>query len=415
MTRRELHQSDPIQDVYRRDGRRVFATLVRLLGDFDLAEEALQSAFLAAAERWPGEGVPHNPASWLVSAGRFRAIDQIRRRKHMTPWSVAAERVAEIPDASPLPDEREAVEDDRLRLIFTCCHPSLSEEAAVAMTLREVCGLSSEAIARSFLIAPTTLAQRIVRAKAKIRDARIPYEVPDTDELPARLGRVLRVVYLVFTEGYSAADGPDLLRPDLTAEAIRLARLLRELLPEAEVQGLLALMILQESRRLARTTEEGDLIPLEEQDRNLWNRGAISEGAELVRRALISRHFGPYTLQAAIAAVHAEAPSTEATDWAEIVGLYDVLVRLEPSPVIALNRAVAIAMRDGPEAGLLLIAPLLDGDLSRFHLAHAAKADLLRRSARLEEAEASYRTALDLTIQEPERRFITRRLDEIGA
>ncbi|WP_353471840.1 RNA polymerase sigma factor [Salipiger sp. H15] len=407
--------TDPVQDLYRRENRRVFATLVRLLGDFDLAEDALQSAFLAAAQRWPRDGVPGNPVAWLVSAGRFRAIDALRRDRRMTPWSEAAEAAAEIPDGAMPPEDREAVEDDRLRLIFTCCHPSLSEEAAVALTLREICGLSTEAIARAFLVAPSTLAQRIVRAKSKIRDARIPYEVPETEALPARLGRVLRVVYLVFNEGHLAAQGSDLLRPDLTAEAIRLARLLAELIPDPEVLGLLALLLLQDSRRRARVTGAGDLVPLEAQDRTLWDREAIAEGTALVRRALGTRGFGSYALQAAIAALHAESPTPGATDWAEIAGLYDALLRIEPSPVIALNRAVAVAMRDGPDAGLALIEPLLaPGLLGGYHLAHAAKADLLRRAGRLGPARTSYEAALKLARQEPERRFLTARLAEIG-
>lgn len=406
---------DPFQALYRRENRRVFATLVRLLGDFDLAEDALQSAFLAAAERWPRDGVPANPVGWLVSAGRFRAIDSLRRQRRMTPWTEAAEAAAEIPDDAPAYEDLEAVEDDRLRLIFTCCHPSLSEEAAIAMTLREICGLSTEAIARAFLIAPTTLAQRIVRAKSKIRDARIPYEVPDRDELPGRFDRVLRVIYLVFNEGHLASQGSDLLRPDLTAEAIRLARLLADLMPEPEGLGLLALLLLQDSRRDARTQENGDLIPLEQQDRALWDRAAIAEGAALVQRALRSRRFGTYTLQAAIAAVHAEAPSAGATDWAEIVGLYDALLSIEPSPVIEMNRAVALAMRDGPDAGIALIEPLLAPDLlGGYHLAHAAKADLERRAGRTGPARAAYETALALARQDSERRFLTARLAELG-
>ena len=406
---------DPVQDVYRRESRHVFATLVRLLGSFDLAEEALQTAFLAAAERWPHEGMPGNPVAWLVSAGRFRAIDHLRRQQRMVPWNDAADQIAAIPDGAPGPGEGETLEDDRLRLIFTCCHPSLSEQACIALTLREVCGLSTEAIARACLLAPTTLAQRIVRAKAKIRDAGIPYEVPDTTVLPQRLTYVLRVVYLVFNEGYSASSGSDLLRPDLSAEAIRLARLLSHLLPEPEVLGLLALLLLQDSRRSARTTAEGDLVPLEEQDRSLWDRATIAEGCALVRQALQSRRFGGYSLQAAIAAVHAEAPSAAETDWAEIAGLYDVLLRLEPSPVVLLNRAVAVAMRDGPEAGLRLVEPLLGaGSLGGYHLVHAARADLLRRLGRYDEARASYTAALALTRQEPERRFLKRRLTEIG-
>jgi RNA polymerase sigma-70 factor, ECF subfamily len=406
---------DPLREIYQREGRRVFATLVRLLNSFQLAEDALHNAFIAAAERWPREGMPKNPVAWLVSAGRFKAIDQLRRQQRMTSWSDAAEQVDRIADGAPAPDEREAVEDDRLRLIFTCCHPSLSEEACVALTLREVCGLTTEAIAHACLQTPVTLAQRIVRAKAKIRDAGIPYEVPDTDELPARLRNVLRVIYLVFNEGYSASSGEDLLKPDLSTEAIRLARLLLNLLPEPEVQGLLALLLLQDSRRSARITPSGDLIPLEEQDRGLWDRASIAEGCDLVQQALRSRRFGAYTLQAAIAAVHCEARTPQETDWREIVGLYDALLRLEPSPIIQLNRAAALAMRDGPGAGLALIEPLLNqGGLGRYHLAHAAKADLLRRLGRFPEAKASYEAALALAQQEPEQRFLKRRLAEIA-
>lgn len=406
---------DPIQEIYRRDGRRVFATLVRILGGFDLAEDALHNAFVAAAERWPREGIPNNPVAWLVSTGRFKAIDQLRRQQRMTPWSEAADQVDAIAAEIPEPDQQEVVEDDRLRLIFTCCHPSLAEAACVALTLREVCGLTTEAIAHACMVTPTTLAQRIVRTKAKIRDAGIPYQVPDADELPARLGNALRVIYLVFNEGYSASSGGDLLRPDLCGEAIRLARLLLELLPEPDVRGLLALLLLQDSRRPARITSSGDLIPLEEQDRGVWHRAAIAEGCDLVRQALRSRGFGAYTVQAAIAAVHAEAPSARETDWTEIAGLYDLLLRLETSPIIELNRAVAVAMRDGPEAGLVLIEPLLEqGGLDRYHLAHAAKADLLRRLGRLSEARSSYQAALALTRQEAEQRFLMRRLREIA-
>ncbi|MDK3074650.1 RNA polymerase sigma factor [Sedimentitalea sp. JM2-8] len=401
-----------IRDLYKRDGRRVYAALVRLLGDFDRAEEATQIAFLAAASRWPAEGVPRKPVQWLISAGRFRMIDQMRRDRRMTQWSDEAERAVERLE---LQQDPETIEDDRLRLIFTCCHPSLSEEAAVAMTLREVCGLATEAIASAFLVAPPTLAQRIVRAKSKIRDACIPYEVPDTDELPRRLDRVLRVVYLAFTEGHSSSGGENLVQADLMAEAIRLGRLILKLLPEAEVQGLLALMILQHARHAARMSPGGDLIPLDEQDRGLWDHAAIAEGAEHARQALLSGRSGPYTLQAAIAASHAEAPRFEDTDWAEIAGLYAALLRIEPSPVIALNHAVAIAMRDGPETGLALIEPLLQADrLGRYHLAHAARADLLRRMGRTDAARQSYETARDLATQEAERRFITRRLAEIG-
>jgi RNA polymerase sigma-70 factor (ECF subfamily) len=406
---------DPIQEIYRHEGRRVFATLVRVLGSFELAEDALHNAFVAAAESWPREGIPKNPVAWLVSAGRFKAIDQLRRQQRTTSWDEAAEQVGTIADEGPAPDAREAVEDDRLRLIFTCCHPSLSEEACVALTLREVCGLTTEAIAHACLQTPTALAQRIVRAKAKIRDAGIPYQVPDKNELPARLKNVLRVIYLVFNEGYSASSGIDLLKPDLSAEAIRLARLVLELLREPEVQGLLALLLLQDSRRPARTTSEGNLIPLEDQDRSLWNQASIVEGCDLVRQAIHSRRFGAYTLQAAIAAVHAEVQTPHETDWPQIVGLYDALLQLEPSPVVRLNRAVAVAMRDGPEAGLDLIEPLLDtGVLGRYRLAHAAKADLLRRLGRFPEAKVSYEAALALTQLEPEQRFLMRRMVEIG-
>lgn len=404
-----------VRDIYARDGRKVFATLIRLLGSFELAEEALQTAFVAAAESWPRQGVPANPVAWLISAGRFRTIDELRRARRMMPWSEAAAAIEALADDAPAPDARTAVEDDRLRLIFTCCHPSLSEAAQIALTLREICGLTTEAIARASLIGPTALAQRIVRAKAKIRDAGIPYEVPERSELPARLANVRRVVYLVFNEGYSTSSGEALVNADLSAEAIRLARLLMELLPEAETEGLLALMLIQDSRRAARIDVDGELVPLEEQDRARWDRTAIAEGTRLVARALGSGRFGRYTLQAAIAAVHAEAPSAAATDWAEIVGLYDALLRLEPSPVVRLNRAVAVAMRDGPAAGLRLVEPLLDvASLGGYHLAHAARADLERRLGRLDAARTSYRTALSLTRQGPEQRFLRRRLGEIG-
>lgn len=406
---------DPVLEIYRRESRGIFASLVRLLGSFELAEDALHNAFVAAVERWPREGMPKNPVAWLISAGRFKAIDQLRRQRRMTSWSVVAEEIDTLADGRPAPDEREVVEDDRLRLIFTCCHPGLSDEASIALTLREVCGLTTEAIAHATLQTPTALAQRIVRAKAKIRDAGIPYQVPDKDELSARFKNVLRVIYLVFNEGYSASSGMELLKPDLSAEAIRLTRLLLELLPEPEAEGLLALLLLQDSRRPARITEAGDLIPLEEQDRSLWTTASIAEGCDLVRQALRSGRFGTYTLQAAIAAVHAEARCPQETDWREIVGLYEALLRLEPSPVVELNRAVAISMRDGPEAGLTLIEPLLDqGGLGRYRLAHAAKADLLRRLGRLPEAKASYEAALALTRQQPEQRFLRRRLAEIG-
>lgn len=397
-----------ITALYQRERRRVFASLVRLLGDFESAEEATQIAFVAALERWPNDGLPRNPVAWLVSAGRFRMIDRLRRDTRMAPWTAEAEQTAQTP-----PDDPPEIEDDQLRLIFTCCHPSLSDEAAIALTLREVCGLSTEAVAQAFLIAPATLAQRIVRAKAKIRDAHIPYEVPETTDLPNRLGRVLRVVYLVFTEGY-ASSGGDLLRTDLMAEAIRLARLILTLLPDAEVRGLLALMILQHARRHGRTTPEGELIPLDEQDRELWDHDAIAEGGTMVRQALGAGQAGPYTLQAAIAALHAEAPSFDATDWTEIAGLYAALYRVEPSPVIALNQAVAVAMRDGPEAGLGRIEPLLaDPALAKYHLAHAAHADLLRRAGRPVEARAAYETALTLVKQGPEHRYLRRQLADL--
>jgi len=402
-----------VEAVYRSDSRRVLATLIRLLGDFDLAEEALHDAFTAAVEQWPRDGVPANSRAWLVSTGRFKAIDAMRRRARFdASLATLAEQLdAGTRDAAEWHDED--IEDDRLRLIFTCCHPALSPDAQVALTLREVCGLTTEEIARAFLTAPPTVAQRIVRAKAKIRDARIPYEVPSRADVPDRLDSVLRVVYLVFNEGYSASSGVSLTRHDLSGEAIRLGRLLIELLPEPEAVGLLALMLLHESRRAARTSPAGELVLLDDQDRSLWNRDQIAEGSALVERALSSRRFGPYTLQAAIAAVHAEAPAA-ATDWAQIVGLYDVLVRADPSPVVELNRAVAVAMRDGPVAGLALIdAILARGDLGNYHLAHSARADLCRRLGRTAEARASYELALGLTRQEPERRFLERRLGEL--
>ena len=404
-----------VEAVYRADSRRVLATLIRLLGDFDLAEEALHDAFAAAAAQWPRDGAPANPRAWLVSAGRFKAIDRLRRRARFDASLVEiAERLdAETGDDAERDDD--GVEDDRLRLIFTCCHPALPPDAQVALTLREVCGLTTEEIARAFLTAAPTLAQRIVRAKNKIRLARIPYEVPSRADLPARLDTVLHVVYLVFNEGYSASSGASLTRHDLSAEAIRLGRLLVELLPEPEAVGLLALMLLHESRRAARSSPSGELVLLADQDRSLWNRDQIAQGSALMQRALSSRRFGPYTLQAAIAAVHAEAPSAAATDWGQIVGLYDVLARVDPSPVVELNRAAAVAMRDGPEHGLALIdAILARGDLADYHLAHSARADLCRRLSRMAEARAAYQRALDLTRQEPERRFLERRLAELG-
>jgi len=405
---------ESVDAVYRSESRRILATLIRLLGDFELAEDALHDAFRAALERWPKEGVPANPRAWLVSTGRFKAIDVMRRRARFDASQAAlAEPLDAGTSEAPVSDD-EGVEDDRLRLIFTCCHPALQPDARVALTLREVCGLTTEEISRAFLTAPPTLAQRIVRAKAKIRAARIPYQVPSSTDLPDRLDTVLQVIYLVFNEGYSASSGVSLTRPDLSGEAIRLGRLLSELLPEPEVLGLLALMLLQESRRVARTSPEGDLVLLDDQDRSLWNRDQIAEGLTLVERALSSRRFGPYTIQAAIAAVHAQAPNTAATDWARIVGLYDVLARGEPSPVVELNRAVAVAMRDGPLAGLELIdAILARGDLADYHLAHSARADLCRRLGRMAEARASYERALRLTRQGPERRFLERRLGEL--
>jgi RNA polymerase sigma-70 factor (ECF subfamily) len=405
--------------VYRADSRRVLATLIRLLGDFDLAEEAMHDAFSAAVERWPRDGVPANPRAWLVSAGRFKAIDGIRRRARFDASLGAIAERLDAGTADPADWDDDRLEDDRLRLIFTCCHPALPPDAQIALTLREVCGLTTEEIARAFLTGPPTVAQRIVRAKAKIRSAGIPYQVPARAELADRLETVLHVVYLVFNEGYSASGGESLTRLDLSTEAIRLGRLLVELLPEPtepEALGLLALMLLHEARRAARTSAGGELILLDEQDRTRWDGARIAEGAELVERALRSRRFGPYTLQAAIAAVHAEAPTAATTDWAQIVGLYDVLLRVDPSPVVALNRAAAVAMRDGPAAGLALIdAILARGDLSDYHLAHSARADLCRRLGRMTEARASYERALALARQAPERRFLERRLGEVTA
>jgi RNA polymerase sigma-70 factor (ECF subfamily) len=403
-----------VDAVYRAESRRVLATLIRLLGDFDMAEEAVHDAFMAAVEQWPGEGVPHNPRAWLVSTGRFKAIDRIRRRAK---FDVSLEEVAEQIEAIAAPDttsQQTHVEDDRLRLIFTCCHPALAPDAQVALTLREVCGLTTEEIARAHLTSPSTVAQRIVRAKAKIRDARIPYEIPARAELAERLDGVLRVIYLVFNEGYLASAGEALTRQSLTAEAIRLGRLLVELLPEAEAVGLLALMMLHEARRAARSSLSGDLVLLAEQDRSLWDRGQIADATALVEGALKSRRFGPYTLQAAIAAVHAETPSAGATDWAQIVGLYDALLRADPSPVVELNRAVALAMRDGPAAGLAVIDAILGrGELADYHLAHSARADLCRRMGDRVEARKSYRKALEFARQASERRFLERRLADL--
>jgi len=388
--------------------------LIRLLGDFDLAEEALSEAFAAAIEQWPRDGIPENPRAWLVSAGRFKAIDGIRRRAR---FDTGLEEVAEglaAAEGDPADAADETLPDDRLRLVFTCCHPALGPDAQVAMTLREVCGLTTEEIASAFLLPPATLAQRIVRAKAKIRDAGIPYQVPGPAELPERLDAVLRVLYLVYNEGYAASSGEALTRADLSAEAIRVGRLLLELLPEPEAAGLLALMLLQDSRRAARTTATGDIVLLDEQDRLLWDRAQITEGLALVRRALASRRFGPYTLQAAIAAAHAEATTAESTDWSRIVGTYDLLLEAEPTPVIELNRAAAVAMRDGPAAGLALVDTILArGELADYQPAHAARADLCRRLGRVREARAAYRRALELTNQGAARRFLERRLSEL--
>jgi RNA polymerase sigma-70 factor (ECF subfamily) len=410
--------SEPVRQmvdaVYRSDSRRVLATLIHLLGDFDWAEEAMHDAFAAAVEQWPLNGVPANQRAWLVSTGRFKAIDGMRRRAR---FDASMEELARQPDAEtvePLEWDEQSVEDDRLRLIFTCCHPALSPEAQLALTLREVCGLTTEEIARAFLTTAPTIAKRIVRAKAKIRDARIPYEVPSRSDLPQRLESVLHAIYLVFTEGYAASSGESLTRPDLSGEAIRLGRLLVELLPEPEAQGLLALMLLQESRRSARSSSTGEVVLLDDQDRSLWNRDLIDEGICLVERALASRSVGPYTLQAAIAAVHAGAPTPAATDWARIVELYDVLQQASPSPVVELNRAVAVAMRDGPLAGLSLIdAILARGDLEDYYLAHSARADLCRRLGQRADARASYEKALTLARPEAARRFLMRRLNEI--
>ena len=405
---------ETVNTVYVEESRRVLATLIRLLGDFDVAEEALHDAFRAALEQWPREGIPDNPRAWLVSAGRFKAIDGLRRRKRFDPLDEAAAADVGVDDPNAWRDE-ESVEDDRLRLIFTCCHPALAPDAQVPLTLREVCGLTTEEIARAYLTPAPTLAQRIVRAKAKIRDARIPYEVPSKAELPERLDAVLRVIYLVFNEGYAASSGASVTRHDLSAEAIRLGRLLVELLPEPEAIGLLALMLLHDSRRAARMSPAGELILLEDQDRTLWDREQIAEGVRLVQRALSSRGAGPYVVQAAIAAVHAQAPSAEGTDWTEIVGLYDVLLQLTPSPVVELNRAVAVAMRDGPAAGLVIVDDILNrGDLSEYRFAHAARAELCRRLGRSADARVSFERALALTRQEADRRFIERRLAELA-
>ncbi len=408
----QIHET--VSQVYRSDSRRVLATLIRLLGDFDVAEEALHDAFRAALEQWPRDGVPANPRAWLVSAGRFKAIDGLRRQARFDPLDeTGADVEVAVEDAAAWADP-ESVEDDRLRLIFTCCHPVLPPDAQVALTMREVCGLTTEEIAQAFLTPAPTLAQRIVRAKAKIRDAELPYLVPAPSELPARLDAVLRVVYLVFNEGYAPSSGVSVTRHDVSAEAIRLGRLIVDLLPEPEAVGLLGLMLLHESRRTARTSPSGEVILLDEQDRSLWNRGQIAEGVRLVEQALSTRRFGQYTIQAAIAAVHAQAAEPGATDWAEIVGLYDVLARMDPSPVIELNRAVAVAMRDGPAAGLAIVDGILDrGDLKEYRLAHAARAEFCRKLGRAADARLSYDRALALTKQEPDRRLLERRLAEL--
>jgi RNA polymerase sigma-70 factor, ECF subfamily len=409
------HIRELLDSLYREDSGRILATLIRLLGDFDLAEEAMHEAFAAALSTWPGSGVPASPRPWLISTARFKAIDTLRRRARFDASQSELARHLEVQSSSAeRSNEEESLEDDRLRLIFTCCHPSLAPEARVALTLREVCGLTTEEIARAFLTTPSTLAQRIVRAKAKIREMRIPYEVPTPQELPERLGTVLQVIYLVFNEGYSAASGAEVTRAELTGEAIRLGRLVAERQPEPEVLGLLALMLLQESRRAARTSSTGELILLENQDRSLWNREQIAEGAALLEKAQNSRRFGSYTLQAAIAAVHAQAESPTATDWRQIVALYDQLLRIHPSPVVQLNRAVAVAMCEGPEAGLTHINDVLEnGGLANYYLAHAARADMYRRLGRTAEARSSYEKALALTQQEPERQFLQERIRQL--
>lgn len=409
----DVHVRDKVDAIYRSESRRVLATLIRLLGDFDLAEEALHDAFAAAVESWPEDGLPRNPRTWLVSTGRFKAIDRVRRSSRFDSADGAAlERFAQDDE----PESDDSVEDDRLRLIFTCCHPALSADAQIALTLREVCGLTTEEVARAFLTPAPTLAQRIVRAKSKIRDAGIPYEIPSLSDLPDRLDSVLHVIYLVFNEGYLASAGPELTRESLSAEAIRLGRLLVELLPDSEAIGLLALMLLHEARRAGRTSSLGDVVLLEDQDRSLWNRDHIQEGVMLVERALTSRRIGPYSLQAAIAAVHAEAPDTASTDWAQIVALYDLLLKAEPSAVVELNRAAAIAMRDGPEIGLRLIDRILAmGELEDYYPAHAARGELCRRLGRVSDARAAYKRTLELVTQDPERRFLERRLMELDS
>ena len=402
--------------IYRQESRRVLATLIRLLGDFELAEEALHEAVTAAMEQWPRDGVPANPCAWLISTGRFKAIDWLRRRARIGGSFDELENLLRQEAFDPSHLDEQHLEDDRLRLIFTCCHPALPWEARIALTLREVCGLTTEEIARAFLTSVSAIAKRIVRAKSKIRDARIPYIVPSASELPGRLDSVLQVIYLIFTEGYAASSGASLTRADLSAEAIRLGRLVLQLLQEPEVLGLLALMLFQEARRSARVSAEGDLVLLDQQDRSAWDRDLIHEGVFLAEKALASRRFGPYTLQAAIAAVHSEAPTADATDWKQICGLYDVLMRADPSPVIELNRAIAIAMRDGPAVGLEIVERLLSrGDLENYYLAHASRADLYRRLGKMDEAIISYGRALSLARQEPARRFLRRRLEECSS
>ena len=410
----DVRIKETLENIYQTESRRVLATLIRLLKDFDLAEDALHDAFAAALQQWPAEGLPANPRAWLVSTGRFKAIDKLRKTSRFdTSLSDLAERLQSEPTFQPDLDPG-TVKDDQLRLIFTCCHPALPADARVALTLREVCGLTTEQIARAFLASPPTIAQRIVRAKAKIRDAQIPYQIPSRSDLPERLDTVLYVVYLVFNEGYFASSGETLTRPDLSSEAIRLQRLLADLLPEPDVLGLLALMLLHESRRTARTSSSGDVILLGDQDRSLWNKALINEGLSLVQRALSANIAGRYSIQAAIAAVHAQANDASNTDWAQIVALYQVLLRIEPSPIVELNRAVAVAMKDGPMAGLDLIDAILNrGDLKDYHLAHSARADLFRRLGRFDEARAAYKQALDLTQLKPERRFYEKRLAEI--
>jgi RNA polymerase sigma-70 factor (ECF subfamily) len=416
MSERSTEQIRELLDsLYRVDSRRILATLIRLLGDFDLAEEAMHEAFAAALSLWPTSGIPDNPRPWLISTARFKAIDTLRRRARFDASQDEIVRYLEAQwSEAESSKEQDSLEDDRLRLIFTCCHPSLAPEARVALTLREVCGLTTEEIAKAFLTTPRTLAQRIVRAKATIRDSRIPYQVPTPEELPQRLGAVLQVIYLVFNEGYSAAAGAGVTRSELTGEAIRLGRLLTELQPEPEVIGLLSLMLLQESRHAARTSPTGELILLENQDRSLWNRKQIVEGVALLEKALKSRRFGSYTLQAAIAAVHAEAESLAVTDWRQIVALYNQLLVIQPSPVAQLNRAVAIAMRDGPEAGLAQVDAVLEhGELANYYLAHSVRADMYRRLGRTAEARCSYEKALALTQQEPERQFLRERIRQL--